>query len=189
MFTIGNFCKHYYFFNILCTVFRQLSPPETSGQSYWNQPPPSLLDLPLPVGQQPGANWQQQVPGTQFQPQNQPNSRCRYTWNNQGQAQNRFQAKNQGHFQIPVRCQVQNVSGQNRFTNPTNQKKKGGCNPWQHDKISKPNRTAEKTQDIIKALTDIFPDAVDKILAVVENHPGETDLTRLSNYVISAVGD
>jgi hypothetical protein len=95
----------------------------------------------------------------------------------------------QGHFQIPVRYQAQNVSGQNRFTNPTNQKKKGGCNPWQHDKISKPNRTAEKTQDIIKALTDIFPDAVDKILAVVENHPGETDLTRLSNYVISAVGD
>jgi hypothetical protein len=99
------------------------------------------------------------------------------------QAQNRFQAKNQGHFQIPVRYQAQNVSGQNRFTNPTNQKKKGGCNPWQHDKISKPNRTAEKTQDIIKALTDIFPDAVDKILAVVENHPGETDLTRLSNSI------
>lgn len=133
------------------------------------------------------------MPGTQFQnqfpPQNPSNNR--YTWNNQGQTQNRFQVKNQGHFQTPVRYQTQNVSGQNRFTNPTtgNQKKKGGSNPWQHDKISKPNRTAEKTQDIIKALTDIFPDAADTILAVVENHPGETDLTRLSNYVISAVAD
>lgn len=164
---------------------RKRHQPPQKQPNVWNRPsdppheqlyPPSILGPP-PSQNHPSILGPGPILGNNWQAASSSNN-IQLPWNNQGQ--NVFQGQHN------VRSQGQNFQGQrpsnqNRFSSSPQKKSQ-----WQAPKLTRPPRTAEKTDELIKELKVIFPESEPKIIEVVKHHPSETDLTRLSNYLINA---
>ena len=51
-------------------------------------------------------------------------------------------------------------------------------------KANKPSRSKEVTNWLAANLEKIFPDDGDKVSRILENHPSETDMNKLSGYLL-----
>ncbi|KAK3086023.1 hypothetical protein FSP39_012303 [Pinctada imbricata] len=65
----------------------------------------------------------------------------------------------------------------------------GVGSPRRHKQNDRPLRNAQKTDELADQLKAIFPNEQEKIVEILQNHPCETDPTKLTNYLMNALCD
>ena len=103
-----------------------------------------------------------------------------------GQSNNQYNHGNQN-FPPMENPHQPNVQHNNFGDNRGRGRGGGNANSPRRPKQDKPPRTKQQTEELTDQLKGIFPEEAAKIQEILQNHPGETDMTKLTNYLMNAM--